>query len=361
MSTTLHPRLTVALVILLAACSGPGSATEDTPTTTTADTATTTTTATADPVADASSPVTTTDPPEAVLPTARILFSVNVQDFAYPDESARVLTRLVDLHERTGVPVDIYLTDDMARIFAADYPELLDRLSSSPMVAVSYHVRPPRPYGGSLDWLGLDDMAPEELSSTILRYETHAVDPTTGETTAEPGGYQLVADLVGYPPLAAAAAPPDPGVVSATRDVFADLGAVFTVVHGRSPELGDTTDGLMIRPEQAEVRIWEHAGEDAEQLLDPKVRQAVDQGSDNPPFVGVKIHDNDFFATSSAWVTVYVQDRRRPPWDPGLRAPLLSTRERDAMWATYEATVRRVADRDDLEALNLGELATGTS
>jgi len=42
----------------------------------------------------------------------------------------------------------------------------------------------------SYDWLGLRNMSADELHQTVLRYETHAVDPVTGQTTDAPGGYQ---------------------------------------------------------------------------------------------------------------------------------------------------------------------------
>ena len=309
---------------------------------------------TTDPATTSTGSVPPTETPGPA--SVRVLFAVNVQDFAHPDESAAILDRLVSLHEDTGVAVDIYLTDDMARILSTKHPEVFSRLVASPVVAISYHVRPPRPYGSGADWLGLGAMTPDEQYSTVLRYETHAVDPVTGETTDGPGGYRYVADLIGYLPPAAAAAPSDSGVASAVRAVYADLGASLTVVHGRPAELGDVVGGLLVRPEQAEARLWEHPGEDPADILAPALETALGRGTAGLPFIGVKIHDNDFFATASAWTTVYVQDRRRPPWDPTLAAPLLTTEERDAMWTTYEDTVRLVAEREDLESLNLRDL-----
>ncbi|GAB4524730.1 MAG: hypothetical protein Fur0018_08530 [Anaerolineales bacterium] len=289
-----------------------------------------------------------------VSPQAYILFSINVQDFSYPDLSAAVLTKILDLHEETGVPVDIYLTDQMAQIFADDYPALLARLRTSPVAAVSYHTRLPRPYS-TYDWLGLKDLPPDELYDTIMRYETHAVDPVSGETTDAPGGYQGVADLLGYPPYAAAALSGDPDVSAAAVQVFADLGAQMTLTHGRALNLGDTKGGLPVRPEHAELKLFERLGEDAAQAFEPARSQALaNAAGGTPPFLGVKMHDNDFFAAQSAWATVYSQDRRRPPWNPDLKAPLLSPQEQEAMWALYEATVRYVAAHPEaVTAVNL--------
>lgn len=287
---------------------------------------------------------------------AYVTFSINVQDFSYPDLSAALLTKILDLHESTGVPVDIYLTDQMAQIFADDSPALLERLRTSPVVAVSYHTRSPRPYASDPDWLGLDALSPDDLYATILDYETHLVDPVTGEPTEASGGYAGVAALIGYPPYAASALSGNPDVRAAAIRVFADLGAQMTLTHGKSLKLGDTQNGLPVRPEQVDYRLFEMVGEEAGTAFESALAQAQASG-DSPAFVGVKMHDNNFFATASAWTTVYVQDRRRPPWNPDLKADLLSPAEQDAVWALYEATVRYVAAHPEaVTAVNLPDV-----
>ncbi|RME81929.1 MAG: hypothetical protein D6775_12265, partial [Caldilineae bacterium] len=83
---------------------------------------------------------------------------------------------------------------------------------------------------------------------------------------------------------------------------------------------------------------------------------AAQQG-DAPVFIGIKMHDNDFFAMQSAWVTVYVQGRKRPPWDVSQKAPLLSPAEQAARWTLYEQTVRYVASqRQRLTPVNLPQI-----
>jgi len=282
----------------------------------------------------------------SISPAAYVLFSINVQDFSYPAESAAVLDKIITLHEETAMPVDIYLTDAIAQIYADDYPELLARLKSSPVVAISYHTRLPRPYASQNDWLGLKQMNAADLTDAILRYETHAVDPVTGQTTDAPGGYQQVAALIGYPPYAASALSGNPDISAAAQQVFAALGAQMTVTHGPSPTLGETRGGLLLRPEQVDYRLFEHVGEDAGQAFEAALAEAQSkQRGDTPVFVDAKMHDNNFFAAASAWTTVYVQGGKRPPWDVSLRASLLTQDERTAVWSFYEETVRYAAEQ----------------
>lgn len=280
---------------------------------------------------------------EATAVTNYAIFSINVQDFSHPAESAAVLDKIITLHESLDVPVDIYLTDAMVKIYAEQYPALLDRLKTSPVVAVSYHYRAPRPYANNYDWLGLRNTTSDQQYETILRYETHAVDPVTGQTTDEAGGYQYVASLIGYNPYTASSIASGE-LDNAVMRVFRDLGARMTVVHGRALNLGDIKDGLLVRPEHYDYMLFQFAGEDPVTAFESALAQARNaQDSRAPYFVGVKMHDNDFFAEQSAWLTVYVDGGKRPNWDPSLVSPLLSTAEQAAMWTLYEQTVRYVA------------------
>ncbi|GAB4461871.1 MAG: hypothetical protein OHK0041_25590 [Anaerolineales bacterium] len=273
------------------------------------------------------------------------IFSINVQDFSYPEKSAAVLERIITLHEIYKVPVDIYLTDVMAQIYAEQFPQLLERLKTSPVVAISYHYRPPRPYANNYDWLGLRNMRADELYQTILRYETHAVDPVTGQTTEAAGGYQYVASLIGYPPYAASSISDNAEIDTAILRVFKELGAQMTVVHGRTLNLGDTKKGLYIRPEHYDYMLFQNVGTDPAVSFENALNEAHHSQGVAPYFVGVKMHDNDFFAEQSAWLTVYLDGGKRPNWNPSLRSPLLPQSEQDAMWAMYEQTVIYVASQ----------------
>lgn len=278
---------------------------------------------------------------------AYAIFSINVQDFSYPEQSAAVLDRIITLHETYNVPVDIYLTDVMAQIYSEQFPQLLERLKTSPVVAISYHYRAPRPYANNYDWLGLRNMSADELYQTVLSYETHTVDLVTGQTTDATGGYQYVASLIGYPPYAASPLSSEAEVDTVLMRVFKELGAQMTVVHGRALNLGDTKKGLYIRPEHFDYMLFQNVGADPAASFENALNEAHNSQGIAPYFVGVKMHDNDFFATQSAWLTVYVDGGKRPNWDPNLKSPLLSQTEQDARWAMYEQTVIYVASQNN--------------
>ena len=134
-----------------------------------------------------------------------VIFSINVQDFARPDRSVATLQRLIVLHEKHRVPVDFYLTTTMADLYAAQAPELIEQIKKSPFVSISYHVRPPSPYYTKFDWLGLRELRADQQWETIRRYETHGLDLATGQTTAQPGGYEKLRSLFGYAPVCVSA------------------------------------------------------------------------------------------------------------------------------------------------------------
>jgi hypothetical protein len=292
--------------------------------------------------------VTETPMPAPANVSGYAIFSINAQDFSYPEQSAAVLDRIITLHETYNVPVDIYLTDVMAKIYAEQFPRLMERLKTSPVAAISYHYRAPRPYANNYDWFGLGNMSTDEMSQTVLRYETHAVDPVTGQTTDAQGGYQYVASLIGYPPYAASSLASDASIDDAIMRVFKDLGAQMTVVHGRALNLGDVKKGLFVRPEHYDYMLFQNVGADPAEAFESALNEAYNsQGARAPYFVGVKMHDNDFFAAQSAWLTVYLDGGKRPNWDPSLQSPLLSQAGQDEVWAMYEQTVIYVASQQD--------------
>lgn len=295
------------------------------------------------------------------VPTAAgeyLTFSLNMQDFSYPDKSVDVLRKALDLHEKYQVPVDVFLTGTIAKYYAEHAPDLIERLKSSPMVAVSYHVRPPAPYTNDFDWLGLGSMSAAEQYSTVMNYETHDIDLVNGTPTNETGGYQYVKDLVGYAPYAAGV-PSGAGLTSAVDNVMVDLGAVMDVVHGdKAFNLGEKKNGLFIRPETIDLKLFSYSGASGASALDEGLAAAPKApGAQAPYFVNVKMHDNDFFAEDSAWTTVYLAkgSHRRPPFDVTLKSALLSSEAQSAMWTRYEEAVKHASELNNVGLLNISQ------
>ncbi len=287
-------------------------------------------------------------------------FALNIQDFSYPDKSADVIERVLDIHDEYNVPLDVYLTTTMVDELSENYPETFERLQSESFVSLSYHIRPPVPYhSADFDYMGLQEMSSDEQYDTIMEYETHGLDLESGEPTDEPGSYDLLKDLIGYAPIAVGASSLA-GLSSEVHQVFADLGATFLVENSGTTDLGEKAGDLYLRPQHVDVKIFEYDTTDGQEILDDVLDQAADVEHDGPVFLGFKIHDNDFFAEDSAWVTVYLAPGAHiagPPFDTSLKSDLLSDAESDEMWERYESVVAAVADDSDIVTTNMEELA----
>lgn len=289
-------------------------------------------------------------PLRAQSPASYNFFALNTQDFAYPQQSAELVWRVIDLHESLDVPIDISLTTTMVDIYEAQYLDLLRRLCTSHVVCLGYHGRPPLPYHSSFDWLGIGEMSSDQQRSTIYSYETHGLNLVTGQPTLASGGYSKLVSLAGY-------APPSVGILvegatlQASADaVLAELGAQFGVVHGRAANLGDMRNALYVRPEHYDLKLFQQVGRSAATVLDEALAAApLAEGGRSPFVVGIKMHDNDFFAEDSAWTTVYLARgaRQGPPWDTALKSPLLSDEGQRQMWDLYESAVRYAASIRD--------------
>jgi len=277
-------------------------------------------------------------------------FALNTQDFAYPQQSAELVWRVIDLHESLDVPIDISLTTTMVDLYEASYSDLLRRLFTSHVVCLGYHGRPPLPYHSDFDWLGIGRMSSGQQRSTIYTYETHGLDLITGQPTLASGGYAKLVSLAGY-------APPSVGILvegatlQASADaVLSELGAQFGVVHGRAANLGDTRNALYVRPEHHDLKLFQQVGRSAATVVDEALAAAPQAEGGRAPFVvGIKMHDNDFFAEDSAWTTVYLARgaRQGPPWNTALKSPLLAAEAQRQMWDLYESTVRYAASIRD--------------
>jgi hypothetical protein len=269
-------------------------------------------------------------------------FALNVQDFTYPGHTAALLTRALDLHESLAMPVDVSLTTWMVDLLQGA-PDIARRLVTSPVVSLSYHTRPPAPHHVNYDWYGLAGLSPAQQYAVVLAYETRGLDMVNGVPLDRPGGYQYYASLIGRPPISVGDLA-DNTLQTTADTVLRDLGAQMCVVHGRTSNLGEQRNGLYTRPEHYDLRLFEYVGQDPRPVIDAAFVAARSASEARPPyFVGIKMHDNDFIAEDSAWITVYQRGRRTPPWDITRMSPLLSAEQATAMWTLYETAVRHVA------------------
>lgn len=269
-----------------------------------------------------------------------LTFTLNVQDFAYPDRSAATVDRVITLHENYRVPVDIYLTDTMLASFEASYPALVTRMRSSPYVAINYHIRPPKPYYTGYDWAGLSSLAASDQLTQIRTYESHITDLVTGLPGTTAGGFMRLKQLTGSSPVIAAFQA-DTALYAPVSQVFREMGASMAISHSAPYiNLGTTASGLYVRPEHFDLKLFESPGQSASSLIDAGFAAArTTSGAASPYVVGIKMHDNDFFALASAWTNTYVNAPRRPPWNITTLAGLKNEADMQAQWTLYEAAV----------------------
>lgn len=297
-----------------------------------------------------------------------ISFTLNVQEFLFVEEGIETVNKVIDLHEQYNVPIDIYVTNAIVQIYEENAPELLERLKTSSVVAVSYHVRPPLPYYTKYDFLGLDEMSEEELYETIVNYEEHALDLNTGLALEEQGGYEYLKELIGYAPLCVGTQAGTGVVAETVSRVFKEKGAMFTVVHGQSftpydsgeclsirqdsfMKLGEKRYDIYIRPENVDLRLF--------QCLDKEAGEVIEEGfsyvDSDVVFLNVKMHDNDFYSEKSAWTTAYLGGPRKAfnagdfnYLDYKDETLLLDTEAREEMWNIYEEAVIYASSNYDI-------------
>lgn len=269
-----------------------------------------------------------------------LTFTLNVQDFAYPDRSAATVDRVITLHEQYKVPVDIYLTDNALATFEASYPALVTRLRTSAYVGLNYHIRPPKPYYTGYDWAGLSAQSGSDQLTSIRNYESHVTDLVTGLPTSATGGFTRLKQLTGSNAVIAAFQA-DAALYPSVSQVFRELGASMGISHSAPYiNLGTQNLAMNVRPEHYDLLLFQSPGQSATSLIEAGFTAAHStSGAASPFVVGVKMHDNDFFAQASAWTTTYINAPRRPSWSLSTLAPLKTDADMQAQWTLYEGAV----------------------
>jgi hypothetical protein len=294
-----------------------------------------------------------------------LTFVINVHDWVYPEQSIATVHRILDLHEQYDIPVDIYLDDPLVQIYVQDAPELIERLKTSPVVAVSYHVRPPAPYY-SFDFVGLDEMNQNELMDLLTRYEFSRLDLETGEPTDEPGGYAYLKELMGYAPYAVGGTAVNIRVAKALAGVYADMGALFCVMHGRVFEWRDEYEDLWMRPEDVEVKVYEQKMYASSAKMIEQALQGLPSG--RPTFVNLKWHEDNFYTSGTPWGPVFWENPEEktgelmPPFDlskAGEGVPIKTEEQQAEQWRRYEEAFQYAqAHQETLTAVNMRFLAS---
>ena len=275
-------------------------------------------------------------------PEDNMSFSMNWQDFAYPDKSIAELRTILDHHESLRVPIDVFLTTWQTDILETQAPDLLGRLFSSRWVNMGYHVRPPKPYANNFVWKA-------STSADIAAYESYRLNMTTGDyDTSASGGYAKLTALYGAAP-SVVGANADTAVSTLVHSYFQGAGAKLLVYHNSSAavNIGTVQNGIYVRPETYDWRLIEtFNGTSSVDTIDEALTAAhTATNAQAPYFTNAKLHDNDVFATESAWLYVFSPVARPRPYDISLKQPLLDTTTSNSRRTFYLSLVTEAASR----------------
>ena len=285
-----------------------------------------------------------------------VAFSLNVQEFLFVEEGIETVNRVLDVHTEYGVPIEIFLTTTSVSIFEDEAPELFERFNSD-LVSVSYHVRPPSPYYPKYE---------EELYETIVNYEEHALDLNTGGVLEDAGGYEHLKEIMGY-------APQTVGMQTSSSSiarVFREKGVGFFVVHGNSMtpydsgeclfirenyNVGDKRYDVYVKPENVEIKLF--------QCLGLEIGEVIEDGFshfDDTVFMNIKMHDNDFYSSKSAWTHVYLGKNRKGFGQEDFNyldfkdeSLLLSEESQEEMWSLYEDAVEYASQFNTINSFDI--------
>ena len=294
------------------------------------------------------------------LPDTVVQFALNVHEWVRPDLSKEWILRVLELHAKHDVPVDVYLTGSVLAALAEDAPEVVTALRDSSQVTISYHARPPMPYYPGFDNGKLRGLQGEALYDAVHRYETQALDMVTGGTVeGTPGGMAYLAEVFGAAPASVAFADGDGDVSRTLAWVSRDLGAKMVATHDHDCELGDRINGLWCRVEQGKVQLFGPPKRDGGE----EMAKALGTSASGPWFVWGKVHDNDFFSRGNYWRPIYYRDGDRkhplkPPYDLGAASSQpKSAAGKQSSWGLYESGVVWAADnRAKVTPMNLDQV-----
>ena len=298
-----------------------------------------------------------TEPAAVTFTDTVSMFHLNVQEYGYLSDSADLVKKVMDLFDSLDMRLDIYLTTWMIDEYEAKYPDLLKRILTTPNVSVSYHTRPPKPYRASFndkdghDWYGLWNMDAQKQYDEIKLFESFGVDLTTGQRTTAEGGFTKLKRLYGRAPYVAGDEADGQQMQSAVDKVFKDLGTAFVIGHGHEAFEGDTRNGVPLKPEVVDAKVFSFdssldgdacvTNANGKDVYDCEMARCS-TATKKPCTVAYKMHDNDFLADDSWWLTVY--GKKTPPWNPAARSPQLTAEGKAKMWNRYEQIVRRAKE-----------------
>lgn len=298
---------------------------------------------------------------EEVTDNQRYLqFSMVAQEFYYEEESVDTLNRMLDIHEQYNVPIDIILDDPSVQVYIKHDPNIMIRLRTSPVVAVSIHFRPPYPFYQRFDFLGLRTAGLEEKESRIREYFEHAIDLESGLPTDRPGGYAYIKAQIGYSPIMGGMIT-EKEFASTLLALYEEYGTQMVVEHRDSAiSLGEQRENMPVRPEDYPIIFLERLQDSPEMVIDSDW-----SATNRPQFKSIKTHDNDFIATNSAWLSIYFNQGQRgtprPPFNLSVHdteAQLLTTEDREYRWQQYEALVSYAAEqRSEYVLVNAKDVA----
>jgi hypothetical protein len=289
-------------------------------------------------------------------PGTYVLFTLNVHDWVFPENSIDAVQKTIAIHEKYNVPIDIYLNDPTFQNFVENAPELIEELKTSDVVTVSYHFRAPYPCYSGFDNFGLSQISDKELYDTLLEYEKHSLDLETGEYTTEEGGYQFVKDTIGYAPVTVSLATSTKSCLDTLEKIYSEKGAQGAVFSQGETDLGTEGNYLKARPQHVEMKWYEqnraymHDDITAESFITESLAEYT--GDAEQVFLNLKMHENNYYTQYTPFWPVYWTDNEKsqvltPPYDITQSSDLRAEDYTESMWEWYEEGVKYITEHPE--------------